>query len=177
MSLIYAQVTFSEAAEWVIWNFPVFVILLLIFIFGLELMGQIPLEHTWNFWVMPYSLVGIYERARSPNSLTITSVISRGACVIPALPAQRRAVPEPSLGSGWQLVVAPGFHQRVLQARIRFAEEMVFTEEILMAHSAAGFGGPLQVCGRDSTQLASFHSDSPFHPRNHSKMPVGERLG
>lgn len=67
VSLIYAQVTFSEAAEWVIWNFPVFVILLLIFIFGLELMGQIPLEHTWNFWVMPYSLVGIYERARIPE--------------------------------------------------------------------------------------------------------------
>lgn len=43
VSLIYVQVTFSEAAEWVIWIFPVFVILLLIFIFGLELMGQIPL--------------------------------------------------------------------------------------------------------------------------------------
>lgn len=41
--LIYAQVTFSEAAEWVLWNFLVFVILLSIFIFGLEIMGQIPL--------------------------------------------------------------------------------------------------------------------------------------
>lgn len=43
VSLMYGQMTFSEAAGWVIWNFPVFVILLLIFIFGLELMGQISL--------------------------------------------------------------------------------------------------------------------------------------
>lgn len=25
------------------------------------------LEPIWNFWVMPYLLVGIYERARSPG--------------------------------------------------------------------------------------------------------------
>lgn len=46
-----------------------------------------------------------------------------GSYVIPALLAPGRASPEPSLGSGWQLVVEPGFHQRVLPIRIRFPKE------------------------------------------------------
>lgn len=171
VSLIYAQVTFSEAAKWAIWNFSVFIIVLLIFIFGVELMGHIPLFlscleflgntifTSWNIW-----------KGRSLEFFDHhLCYFQRGLCHCSlAGPGEGRLWAK--FGE-WMVWISPkGL------TRIWFPEEIVFNEEIHMVHSAPGFGWLLQVCGRDGAHLASFHSDSPFHPRNHSKMQVGERL-
>lgn len=118
-----------------------------------------------------------WECMRGPGSLnvTITSVISRGACVIPALPAPGRTSPEPSLGSGWQLVVEPGFHRRIIPTGIKLPKDFFFNEEMHNWHTMhEGSGWLRQDCDKDSSPRGSSHSDSPFRPEKHIKMQLGE---